>query len=244
MNTLRLFAAKRLSIEAGTAWFLNDLGELRGQQELYTRQSPQRLKALRESAVIESALSSNRIEGVEIDPKRVRDILMAPRPLFRDRDEEEVRGYRDALNLIHQQPRQLPINNATIQRLHTLARGEIWDAGQYKERDGDIIERYPDGSERVRFKTVSAADTPTAMEGLVHDWAQCLEERWVPRLQPGFFMHSPVPRRQRTGLAPVVAVAELPAGLRGGALHQPGTPGRREQGALLPDPGAKLTGLA
>ncbi len=84
MTTLRLFALNRLSLEASTAWYLNDLGELRGKQELYTQQSPQRLKALRESAIIESALSSNRIEGVTIDPQRVRAILVAPRPLFRD----------------------------------------------------------------------------------------------------------------------------------------------------------------
>ncbi len=84
-----------------TAWYLSDLGEFRGKQELYTRQSPQRLKALREHAMIESAVSSNRIEGVTIDPKRVRDILVAPKRLFRDRDEEEVRGYLDALTWIH-----------------------------------------------------------------------------------------------------------------------------------------------
>lgn len=182
MNTLRLFAAQRLAIPPGTAWYLNDLGELRGKQELYTQQAPQRLKNLRESAVIESALSSNRIEGVEIDPKRVRDVLGAPRPLFRDRDEEEVRGYRDALTLIHRQAQELSMGGETIRRLHALARGEIWDAGEYKSRDADIIERYPDGSERVRFRTVSAAATPAAMEQLLDDWAQCLEQRWIPPL--------------------------------------------------------------
>jgi Fic family protein len=180
MTTLRLFGLNRLSIEASTAWYLSDLGELRGRQELYTQQSPQRLKALRESAVIESALSSNRIEGVTIDPKRVRDILVAPRPLFRDRDEEEVRGYRDALTLIHGNAAGLPISHETIRRLHALTRGQIWDAGQYKEKDGDIIERYPDGSERVRFRTVPAAQTPAAMDTLIRDWQQCLDERWAP----------------------------------------------------------------
>ena len=77
-----------------------------------------------------------------IDPKRVRDILAAPLPLFRDRDEEEVRGYRDALTLIHKDAAALPIRDQTICRLHALTRGEIWDAGQYKSKDGDIIERY------------------------------------------------------------------------------------------------------
>ena len=97
MNTPRRFSAEQFSIPGGTSWYLADLGEFRGKQELYTRQSPQRLKSLREHALIESAVSSNRLEGVEVDPKRLRDVLAKPKPLFRDRDEEEVRGYREAL---------------------------------------------------------------------------------------------------------------------------------------------------
>lgn len=84
MMTLRQFATGQAAIPPSTAWYLSDLGEFRGKQELYTRQSPPRLKALREHAMIESAVSSNRIEGISIDPGRVRDILVAPKPLFRD----------------------------------------------------------------------------------------------------------------------------------------------------------------
>lgn len=181
-STLRLFSVNRFAIAPASAWYLSDLGEFRGKQELYTRQSPQRLKALRESALIESAVSSNRIEGVRVDPQRVRDLLVKPKPLFRDRDEEEVRGYRDALTLIHKRAVELPISNETICHLHALTRGQIWDAGQYKSKDGDIIERYPDGSERVRFRTTPAAHTRSAMDELLRNWQQCQEERWVPPL--------------------------------------------------------------
>lgn len=182
ITTLRSFADSNLAVPPATAWYLSDLGEFRGKQELYTRQSPQRLKALREHALIESAVSSNRIEGVSVEPSRVRDLLVSPKPLFRDRDEEEVRGYRDALTLIHQDAQRISISNETIQRLHAMTRGQIWDSGLYKEKDGDIIERYPDGSERIRFRTVSAKQTPAAMDQLVADWQACLEERWVPSL--------------------------------------------------------------
>jgi len=116
---------------------------------------------------------------VLLDPSRVRDVLVAPKPLFRDHDEEEVRGYRDALKLIHEGAAQLPVSEATLRKLHQLARGQIWDAGQYKEKDGDIIERYADGRERVRFRPVSAAGTPAAMSALIADWQLCLDERWV-----------------------------------------------------------------
>ena len=63
MNTLRLFSHGDVSVPGSTSWYLADLGEFRGQQTLHTRQAPQRLKALREHALIESAVSSNRIEG-------------------------------------------------------------------------------------------------------------------------------------------------------------------------------------
>ena len=108
MRTLRLFADRNAQVPAGASWYLADLGEFRGKQELYTHQSPQRLKTLREHALIESAVSSNRIEGVIVETRRVRELVFGT-PLLRDRDEEEVRGYRDALKLIHEDGARLPV---------------------------------------------------------------------------------------------------------------------------------------
>jgi Fic family protein len=181
MMTLRLFSRKFESIPASTSWYLGDLGEARGKQELFTRQSPQRLKALREHALIESAVSSNRIEGVEVDQSRIATIVFG-KPLLRDRDEEEVQGYRQALTLIHEQGAELPVSEETILKLHRLTRGEIWDAGKYKEQDGDIIEKFPNGRSRVRFRTVSAADTPVCMQELVELHDDAIKERIIPPL--------------------------------------------------------------
>ena len=127
---------------------IGDLGICLGKQELFTRQSPQKLKALREHALIESAVSSNRIEGVEVDDKRVSTVIFGS-PALRDRDEEEVRGYRLALDLIHRESASLAVTPENIKLLHKLTRGEIWDAGKYKEKAEPIIERYPDGKSRV-----------------------------------------------------------------------------------------------
>ena len=74
MITLRQFSNKPESIPAITSWYLADLGEAKGRQELFTRQAPQRLKVLREHALIESAVSSNRIEGVRVDHERVGEL--------------------------------------------------------------------------------------------------------------------------------------------------------------------------
>jgi Fic family protein len=178
VNTLKQFSREPNSVPTATMWYLTDLAEWRGKQELYTHQSPQRLKVLREHALIESAVSSNRIEGVIVDQTRVGTIVFG-KSLLRDRNEEEVRGYRTALKEIHEGAASLPVSEATVRHLHAVARGEIWDAGRYKEKDGDIIERYADGRERVRFKTVSAARTPEAMGELVRVYKDCLKERWT-----------------------------------------------------------------
>ena len=67
MMTLRRFSHEAFAIPAATVWSLADLTEAMGKQELFTRQSPQKLKVLREHALIENAVSSNRIEGVEVN---------------------------------------------------------------------------------------------------------------------------------------------------------------------------------
>src|SRR5271169_4923902 len=178
MMSLRQFSAQPATIPTRTSWYLADLAEAKGKYELYTRQSPQKLKVLREHALVESAVSSNRIEGVEVDQSRIGTLIFG-KPALRDRDEEEVRGYRDALKLIHESGAKLPISEPTIKRLHKLSRGEIWDAGVYKEKDVDIIQRYADGRSRVRFKTVSARETPRAMAEMVELWDRGVREKWV-----------------------------------------------------------------
>lgn len=178
MRTLRLFATRPETVPQATAWSLADLGEARGKQELFTRQSPQRLKALREHAMIESAVSSNRIEGVTVETSRVGTLVFG-KPLLRDRNEEEIRGYREALELIHNEGSRLEISEETVLRLHRLSRWHSADAGRYKERDSDIIERYPDGRERVRFRTVPARETPAALRESFELWHDGLDQGWV-----------------------------------------------------------------
>lgn len=69
--TLKKFLAGLEAIPATTTWYLAEISEAKGRQELYKKQSPQRLNSLREHALIESAVSSNRIEGVEVEQKRI-----------------------------------------------------------------------------------------------------------------------------------------------------------------------------
>ncbi|AQQ70966.1 Fic/DOC family protein [Limihaloglobus sulfuriphilus] len=181
MNTLRIFAKGIELIPTSASWYLTDLGEALGKQKLFTRQLPQKLKTLREHAIIESAVSSNRIEGVEINQARVGTVIFG-KSLLQDRNEEEIRGYRQALELVHKHGSDLSVSEKTILDLHKYARGDIWDAGKYKEKQGDIIEKYADGTERIRFKTVEPGLTPEYISHLTELWGDCLKERWVPPL--------------------------------------------------------------
>jgi hypothetical protein len=74
MKTFQQFNKGIDQIPVTTTWALSGIAEYKGKQELFTKQSPQVLKTLREHAIIESAVSSNRIEGVEVDPSRVKNV--------------------------------------------------------------------------------------------------------------------------------------------------------------------------
>lgn len=181
MKTLEKIRSKEFSIPMSVSWYLSDIGRAQGMQELFMRQSPQRLKVLREHAIAESAISSNRIEGVEIDQARVGTVIFG-RPALKDRDEQEVSGYRDALNLVHARGTSLVVSEETVLELHRLSRGGIGDAGCYKERPVDIIERTPDGRSRVRFRSVSPEKTPGYMHRLLVGWQDEIRDRRIAPL--------------------------------------------------------------
>jgi Fic family protein len=97
--TLRRFAEAPDSIPLQATWYLADLGQALGRQELFTRQAPQKLKVLRDRALAESAVSSNRIEGVEVEQDQVATLVFGHRKP-RNRDEEELRGFEGRLGEI------------------------------------------------------------------------------------------------------------------------------------------------
>jgi Fic family protein len=156
--------------------------EARGKQDLWIRQKPEVLDVLREQAIIQSAESSNRIEGVTVPADRLRPLVIG-RAKPRDRSEEELAGYRAALDWIFSRKRAVPIVPDVLRRLHALAQGGSGDAGEWKKRDNEIIEILPNGERSVRFVPTSAKDTPRAVEMLCRNYrAACDEERVPPLL--------------------------------------------------------------
>jgi Fic family protein len=145
-----------LAIPVGTGWLLGACMEARGKQDLWIRQKPEVLDVLREQAIIQSAESSNRIEGVTVAANLLRPLVIGKaRP--RDRSEEELAGYRAALDWIFSRKSAVAITPDVLRRLHALAHGES-------------------------FLPVSAKKTPAAVEMLCRAYRVAGDEERVPPL--------------------------------------------------------------
>ncbi|MFJ2365722.1 Fic family protein [Pseudomonas sp. NPDC087697] len=155
---------------------LRALGEYRGKQQLFVAQSPEILRDLKQLAVIESAESSNRLEGVVVAPGRLKSLIIKNAEP-KSRSEQEVAGYRDALSLIHEAAEGMPFSEGVIRQLHDmLYRYMPQDGGDWKGTNNDIIERHADGSSRIRFQPVAAHLTPIAMTDLVSRYRSAIDQ--------------------------------------------------------------------
>lgn len=181
MMTFRNHRLRDFAVPMGTNWLLNDIAEAKGKQGLYTHQSPQMLKALREMALVQSVESSNRIEGVTVAPGRLRPLVLGhARP--QDRSEEDITGYRRALSLIHAEAAELRITPDLLRRLHGLSQEGSGDAGQFKRFDNEVIELRPDAPPLIRFKCVSAEATPDAVTELCLLYHHAIDQDHIPPL--------------------------------------------------------------
>jgi Fic family protein len=178
MMTLRLFQRSPTTIPSTCAWRLAELGEARGRQESVVKQSPQRLQALRETAMIDSTLSAFRLDDLEIGPERVQAIVATAGPLP-DRTEREIRGYHRALGLIHGEGPALSISEETIRLLHDTLFSDAADAGVYRHGQSDLAALPPDRQLKVRWQSVAAANVPVYVEELVRQWRNVLSQQAV-----------------------------------------------------------------
>jgi len=181
MMSFRSNYLSNLSLPLSSVWLLTDIAEAKGRQDLYTRQAPRLLEVLRETALVQSVESSNRIEGVTVAPDRLRPLVLEnAKP--RTRSEEEIRGYRRALDLIHTGARDLEITPELFQRLHKLVQEGSGDAGQWKQVENDLVE-FPAGRPPiVRFRPVKVSETPSVVEELCLAYRYALNQNMAPPL--------------------------------------------------------------
>ena len=166
------------------------IAEARGRQQLYMDRKPEVLESLRQVAVIESSESSNRLEGITAPRERIERLVTAS-TTPKDRSEQEIAGYRDALDLIHQAHREvggtqrvsspMPFSVNVLLQLHAcLYRYQPGQGGHFKDVENEIVERAPDGRVlRVRFRPTPAIETPGAMADLVRGHRDAIDHQHV-----------------------------------------------------------------
>lgn len=142
-----------------------------GKQELYLKQKPEDLDMLVEIARIQSTEASNAIEGIVTTSTRIRQ-LVEDKTTPRNRDEQEIAGYRDVLNIIHESYDAIPITKNYILQLHKLLYSHMNNpiAGHTKSVQNYISATYPDGHVEVLFTPLDPVETPDAIESICNEY--------------------------------------------------------------------------
>ena len=156
---------------------LTRINEYKGEQRLFIEAHKDELNDLVEIAKVQSTEASNRIEGILTTDDRLKN-LVQEKTTPRNRDESEIAGYREVLNIIHENYDYIPINVNYILQLHRNLYKflENADGGMFKTTDNVIREIDLEGNEKVRFRPVSAWETPTSMEMLCKEFSEAKNE--------------------------------------------------------------------
>jgi Fic family protein len=142
-----------------------------GKQELYLKQRPEELEKLVEIARIQSTESSNAIEGIVTTDTRIRQ-LVAEKTAPRNRSEQEIAGYRDALSVIHESFDAIPVTRNYILQLHKILYSHTNNplAGQTKNVQNYISATYPDGHAEILFTPLPPFETPDALDRICEEY--------------------------------------------------------------------------
>lgn len=157
--------------------------EHKGKQALFLKQKKQVLEHLVEIAKIQSTESSNKIEGIVTTSTRIKQ-LVTDKTTPRNRDEKEILGYRNVLNIIHESFEFIPITPNYILQLHKeLYRPTGYSiGGRFKNVQNYISTKYPDGHEEILFTPLSPFETPEAIQNLCDEFNRCIDSESVEPL--------------------------------------------------------------
>jgi len=161
---------------------ISELDEFKGKWLALKTMSPERLQQLRKVATIESVGSSTRIEGAKLSDAQVETLLShLTSTSFKTRDEQEVAGYAEAIDLVFQSYEDLHLTENHIRQLHQqLLRHSDKDErhrGDYKTLANHVVAKDAQGREiGLVFETATPFDTPREMEELVKWTAKAIAE--------------------------------------------------------------------
>lgn len=162
-----------------------------GKQELYLKQRPEELEKLVEIAKIQSTEASNAIEGIVTTNTRIRQ-LVEDRTTPKNRDEQEIAGYRDVLNVIHDSFDIIPVSQNYILQLHKILYNHMNNpmAGKTKSVQNYISASYPDGHVETLFTPLSPFETPEALDKICEEYNRVIGNFEVePLIAIPIFIH-------------------------------------------------------
>lgn len=150
---------------------ISKIHEYKGKQSYLLDTKKDTLETLLKVARIQSTSSSNKIEGIYTTDKRINEIVnqkVEPK----NRNEEEIAGYRDVLTLIHENYNFIDINQNTILQLHRdLYKYTGYSyGGKFKNSQNFIEEENENGKKKIRFTPLSPIETPIAIEDLCKNY--------------------------------------------------------------------------
>ncbi len=163
------------------------IDEFKGAWRALRNLAPERLSALRRVATIESIGSSTRIEGSKLSDREVERLLSNLEiKSFATRDEQEVAGYAELMDLVFSSWRDIPFSENHIKQLHQIllrySEKDIWHRGKYKTHPNSVAAFDETGAQiGIVFQTAAPFDTPLLMTELVA-WVK--RERDAARLHP------------------------------------------------------------
>ena len=136
-----------------------------GKQELYLKQRPEELEKLVEIAKIQSTEASNAIEGIVTTNTRIKQ-LVEEKTTPKNRDEQEIAGYRDVLSIIHESFDVISLSRNYILQLHKIMYSHMNNpmAGLTKNVQNYISATYPDGHTEILFTPIAPFETPEALD--------------------------------------------------------------------------------
>lgn len=162
-----------------------------GKQELYLKQRPEELEKLVEIAKIQSTEASNAIEGIVTTNTRIRQ-LVEDRTTPKNRDEQEIAGYRDVPNVIHDSFDIIPVSQNYILQLHKILYNHMNNpmAGKTKSVQNYISASYPDGHVETLFTPLSPFETPEALDKICEEYNRVIGNFEVePLIAIPIFIH-------------------------------------------------------
>ena len=156
---------------------LTKIHEYKGRQNTAVSAQSDVLAQLLEIAMIQSTEASNRIEGIYTSNERLKKIVL-DKTMLKNRNEQEIAGYRDVLAIIHTQHQYIPVKPSVILQLHRDLYKYSGSAvgGSYKNVDNVIAQVDAQGNKFVRFQPTPAWETPEALEALCAAYAEALTE--------------------------------------------------------------------